>query len=204
MRVTVSNAIEVPDDLIRALVRYGFDELNDSTVEVHVKAARPHVEWVGICRDADKCQGARGVRIFDAIPAHVHRTKRFVEGAPCRPSAHKVVTPRLRNFSGRAYGGVPSVANVANGTKWLVTLTIPTRPQDATFPYVWHYHTRAKTAGEIELQSWQEQLVHLAAHEHRHVVQFARNLPGSEVDAETYAHSVVRRFRQERARDWVA
>lgn len=202
MRITVSNAVEVPHDLVRALVRYGFDELNGRDVEVHVKAARPRVDWIMLCRNPD-CR--RNYADSDGNRGHWYGTRKAALSACKTPAeAHKVVTPRLRNFSGSAYPSLPGVARVAPDTRWLVTLVIPTRPQDATYPYTWSYHTRAKTAGDIELHSWQEHLVHLAAHEHRHVVQFARDLPKSEVDAETYAHSVIRRFRQERNRDWEA
>lgn len=99
--------------------------------------------------------------------------------------------PRGRGFSGRAYRGVPGIARVAPGCAYLVTMLIPAAPDAPTahrYPYRWE-HARSRRTGPLVFESWQQELLHLAAHEARHIHQFRYARPASEADAEAWARA---------------
>jgi hypothetical protein len=81
------------------------------------------------------------------------------------------------------------VGRVGPGVAYLVTVLMPASPDAATargYPYHWRY-ARFRRAEPIMLRSWQEDLVHLAAHEARHIHQYRFGLPASELDSERWA-----------------
>jgi hypothetical protein len=99
------------------------------------------------------------------------------------------VRPRGRGFSGRAYRGVPGIANVSAGVAYLVTMMVPAAADAPTahpYPHRWEY-ARSRRTGPVEFASWQEELFHLAAHEARHIHQYRHGLSASEADAEAWA-----------------
>lgn len=90
------------------------------------------------------------------------------------------------------------LANVASSTRYLVTMRLPRRLDGLPYPETLQYHRRGvvmTTAPRIQVRSWPEEVVHLTAHEARHVHQFRHGLPKSEVDAERWAAAAVLRFR---------
>ena len=106
--------------------------------------------------------------------------------------------PLTEPMSGCAYYELPGVANVADSTRYLVTMRLPRHLGGLPYPATLQYHRRGvvmTTAPRIQVRSWPEEVVHLAAHEARHVHQFRHGLPKSEVDAERWAAAAVRRFR---------
>lgn len=100
---------------------------------------------------------------------------------------------RIRGWSGRTYDGVPDIARVTPGTGYLVTLNIPADPRRLTRYPVRARDHRLKTSPEVAFACWQDELLHLAAHEARHVHQFRHGLQRSEVDAERWAAAVLQR-----------
>ena len=97
------------------------------------------------------------------------------------------------SYRGRAYDGVPKIANVIDGANYLVTIglartraSLPNRIGPGT-------KTEQKRYPDgIAVRSWEDIFVFVAAHEARHIWQFkarriAGNQPISEVDADRYA-----------------
>lgn len=164
---------------IEALVRAGFEGVEASDVEVHVKA-RSKVRRVYEVRMR---QGRRSVvrryaRKRDAV-AVARRHRGTVESKAYRH-------PRAAGWSARTYDGVPSIAKVRPGVRYLVTMNIPADPRPLPYP-VEHSYPGLKTAPRIRFDSWQEELFGMSAHEARHVEQFRHGLKRSEIDAERYA-----------------
>lgn len=192
MRITLSKQI-VPDlhAEIRRLVRLGFEEVNWLDVEVHVKGRPPTVTWRALC--LGHCprinwtpeEGGRG-----------HEATRRTNLLGMMGDRRHAPITRVENahsgMAGRAFGWVPYEARVAKGTRWLVTLKIPHDPRLGTYPRTWTYK---KQAGPMTYETWQERLVHVAAHEARHILQFKRGEPRSEVVAEEWARAAQLRFR---------
>ncbi len=85
-------------------------------------------------------------------------------------------------FAGRAYFGVRHCV-VRIG-----------RPEH--FPIRSHHYPGLKTAPVYDLESWQEALVLVTAHELRHQEQFRLGQPRSEVDAERWALVRLEAYRQ--------
>lgn len=63
-----------------------------------------------------------------------------------------------------------------------------------TYPHKHKYYNR-KTAPPYILNSWQEQVVALAAHEGRHIWQFMNVPRASEIDAEYYTIERLKHYR---------
>jgi hypothetical protein len=196
-------------DRLRRLVRFGFEGIEDADVEVHIRSRPPRVTYLA------RFQGPLSVLTEEArqnwladnphstsVPVvHLARRRRDAERAVARFGGivERHVDDRLaERMSGCAYYELPDVANVANSTRYLVTMRLPRRLEDLSYPETLQYHRRGvvmTTAPRIQVRSWPEELVHLAAHEARHVHQFRHGLPKSEVDAERWAAGAVRRFR---------
>lgn len=182
MRIKLSKSIrtELHDEILQ-LVRAGFKGTNDKLVEVHVKGRAPKVSWFVIRPD-----GAR-------YGAGYKRTaEKYAAAHPGATLERHVQIQKA--FSGVAYWGIPSIANVSKGTRYLVTLTIPTDPTVIDYPLQWGY-AQYKTAPEITLNSWQEHLVHLAAHEANHIRQYKNGRPHSEIQCERWALKVLEEWR---------
>ena len=125
--------------------------------------------------------------------------------------AHDIVQPgarvhvnvkkgRGRWMGGNAYDGIPSMSSVDPSVQSLVTLRIPT-PYAMTYPRLGVHYYRSEEQPRsarwpvYDLRSWDEELLHLAAHEFQHVFQFATGNPISEVEAERMAADAVDHFR---------
>lgn len=155
-----------------------------AAVEVHVKASRPRRRWY-VTGGPGRARAYSRRR--DAI-AHADRHGGVVEARDV--SAQRWTT-------GRAYDGVPSIARVAAGVRYLVTLKVPVGRDGAPggrYPRTWRY-AAYRRAPEATFASWEEELVHAAAHEGRHIWQFATGAPRSEVDAERAACAVLDAWR---------
>jgi hypothetical protein len=63
------------------------------------------------------------------------------------------------------------------------------------FPIRNHHYPGLKTAPVYDINSWQEALVIVAAHEFRHLEQFQRRVRASEVDAERSALQQLEAYR---------
>ena len=93
-------------------------------------------------------------------------------------------------YRGRAYQGVPSISSAPAAARNLVTLHLgPPR----AFPVRPHRPTRRSPV--IEISSWREALVFVAAHEAKHIEQFRHRLPVSEVACNLFAAAALDRYR---------
>jgi hypothetical protein len=131
--------------------------------------------------------------------------KRLVEFATKGVNMKKVcvnVKGSSHRWGGRAYSRVPSMSNAPPTARRLLSIRIGS---DIGFPIgPKNYHGEGPAAANpngrfpfYTLHNWQELLVHLAAHEARHVYQFDHRKRISEVDCERFAVKALERFRQE-------
>jgi hypothetical protein len=172
-----------------AAVRFGFDAVVGPAarrVEVHVKAARPRRRW----------------RVVGGRSPHTYARRRdAVEHADLHGGSVEARDVAGQQWTtGRAYDGVPGLARVAGGVHYLVTLKIPVDRAGVPpgrYPRTWQY-AAYRTAPAATFASWVEELLHAAAHEARHVWQFATGAPRSEVDAERVACAVLGDWRAAR------
>jgi hypothetical protein len=104
-------------------------------------------------------------------------------------------TRRRGPYRGRAYRGVPELSSAPAAAAYLVTLHLG---PPGVFPLPPHRPTRRSP--ELEIGSWQEALVMVAAHEAAHVDQYRRQLPVSEVACNVRAARVLAAFRDEQPR----
>lgn len=101
-------------------------------------------------------------------------------------------TRRRGPYRGRAYRSVPRISSAPAAAAYLVTLHLgPPR----MFPLPPHRPTRRSP--ELDIATWQEALVAVAAHEAAHVEQYRRQLPVSEVACNVHAARVLAAFRDE-------
>jgi hypothetical protein len=190
-RITISSSIRTSHADIRRLVAEGFSEVTAGDVEVHVKARGNVRSFVVLC-DRRRCPLEHNYSNRDGdLGHHFVSSTRDAERIAQRHGSplERRVRPRGQGFSGRAYRGVPRVGRVAPGVAYLVTLLMPASADAPTargYPYSWRY-ARFRRAEPITLRSWQEDLVHLAAHEARHIHQYRFRLSASELDAERWA-----------------
>lgn len=200
MRIVIQTD-RLDHDRVRELVRYAFadDGLDGPDIEVHVKRAAPSRLYEltfrqDVQRDSRFSVGThenvRFRRLWDA--------RKVAEQADWCAGPPETID-RPASFSGLAYHGVPA-GNWHPTTRYAVTLKVPEPGEMAPHPYAWHYH-RARTVPPVVVADWDEHLLHLAAHEARHVAQYARGAVGAgEVDAEEYARGVLTRWRAEHGR----
>lgn len=188
MHVTVSSTFpKVLRPEIESLVRAGFADVACDDVEAHVKA-RARIERRYQVRWPDE---SRPVRVFrrkrDAIA--------FMDslGPPAQTWAHRRPHPKAASWTARSYEGVPAIARVQDGVRFLVTFNIPTDPRDCIYP-ITHQDPRLKTSPVVTFGCWQENLLHIAAHEARHIHQFRHGLSRSELDAERWAAQRLHAF----------
>jgi hypothetical protein len=107
-------------------------------------------------------------------------------------------------YGGNAYLGVPEISNAPASAEYLVTLRIaPGRRLGLPIGPLNYNLKRPDQVGPrnrfpfFVLDSWQEVLVKLAAHEARHIHQYRHDLQRSEVDCEYFALEALSRYRGE-------
>ena len=93
------------------------------------------------------------------------------------------------------------------GIRYLITLQFPLYPVNYPSDTVNSYKLKrldAKWPNGIPFDGWQDAVVHIAAHEFRHIWQFRkpgntlfrRNLSASEYDAEKYSYNKLNKWRE--------
>lgn len=98
-----------------------------------------------------------------------------------------------RSYAGRAYRGIPSVSNAPSSSDYLVVVRIG-KPDK--FPCDDYYsHKKYKRLTPFSMDTWQEALVTVTAHELTHIQQFKRRRPCSEVEASKKAYKKLLEFR---------
>ena len=197
-------------DLVRELVGVGFADVDHDDVEVHVRSRPPRVRWVvryQVPLDRLTSEARRrwlavhpGTTSAAATRAYRRRLDATAAAAALGGTVCRYVDDRLgERMSAFAYYALPAVARVAAGAAYLVTMRLPRHPEALSYPFELQYRRRGvpmPTAPVVQVRSWLEELVHLAAHEARHVDQYRLGLPKSEVDAERWAGGAVERFRE--------
>lgn len=187
MNIVIPKTCPHDHDQLRDLIAYAMDEAE--SVEVHVKSRHPKYVWKW--RENLTAYGSDGTVVHGR--GDVTSNRKPADLSP-RDAAtlRRVVHHDAYWCSGRAYGGIPGMANVSPSVRYLVTLTIPT--PDAydvnVFPYDHVYPGKRSSSRDWPhalFERWEHDVVHTAAHEARHVIQFATGAPGSEMDAERYA-----------------
>jgi hypothetical protein len=121
----------------------------------------------------------------------------LVEFATSEVDMHRVCVnvknSRSRAYSGYAYLGVPEISNAPAASEYLITIHLG--PPEM-FPLV---PDRKKRSPQIEVSSWREGLVTVAAHEANHIDQYRRGLSRSEVACERFDAWMLDRYREMRA-----
>jgi len=210
MLVTIAPTIPaVHHSVVSELVGVGFDGVDHHDVEVHVRSRPPRVRWTVHYRvPVDQLAPDLGRHWLSAHPgatsASASRTYRrrgdaLAVAGRLGGRVRRHVDERLaERMSACAYYSLPSIARVRADTRYLVTMRLPRRLDALAYPQQLQYRRAGvvmPTAPVVQVSSWLEELVHLAAHEARHVAQFRLGLPKSEVDAERWAASAVEQFR---------
>lgn len=180
--IEISNSVRADHEEVRHILGDAFAEAPEG-VEIHVKARRPRVTWRAVCHRPD----CLPVNWSDAFATgHWFTRKRDVERLVAlgrHGPVERVVSPA--GFSGRAYSGIPRMATVRPGARFLVTLHIPTDPARYAGPYpAVRKYPGLKTAPPIPVDCWREELFALGAHEAFHIHQFVTGARVSEIDAE--------------------
>jgi hypothetical protein len=91
--------------------------------------------------------------------------------------------------AGSAYDGVPEVSNAPPGSAYLVTIRLGPATE---FPSTMAHRKRSPP---VDVACWREGLVMVAAHEAKHIEQYRRGQPRSEVACERFAAWVLEIFR---------
>lgn len=170
-------------DAVRALIEFGMAHAPDGT-EVHVKSRALRKTW------------------------HVDG---FGVGFSTRAGAARAFPDRepyprtdwgTYLCSARAYrdAGADEMCKLAPGSRWLVTMTIPTPEaySSMSFPLEHVYPGKRDSSApwpRIGFLSWEDDVVHTAAHEAQHLVQFVNGSSCSEIEAEEVACRRLREWR---------
>jgi hypothetical protein len=91
--------------------------------------------------------------------------------------------------AGSAYDGVPEISNAPLGTDYLVTIRLGPATE---FP---SRMLHRKSSPPVEVACWREGLVIVAAHEAKHIEQYRRDEPRSEIVCERFAAWVLEVYR---------
>lgn len=199
--IDISNAVRADHDEVRAILSQAFARLAadlghqvHEAVEIHVKARRPRVTWRAVC-ETPGCYPPNWAGPLGAY--HWFTTRKDLElltGRGRHGPAERVVSPA--GFTGRAYSGIPRIANVSPGARYLVTLHMPDDPKHTgPYPAVRKY-PGLKTAPPISVDCWREELFAVAAHEAHHIWQFVTKSRVSEVEAEKAAIAALDAWRR--------
>ncbi|MFP5319483.1 MAG: hypothetical protein ACLGI2_14475 [Acidimicrobiia bacterium] len=211
MLVTIAPTIPAAHHhLVRDLLDIGFAGVDHHDVDVHIRSRPPRVRWVvryripleQLAPDVRQRWLTADPEATSAVASRSYQRRHdaMALAGQVAGSVHRHVDERLaERMSANAYYSLPSIARVRAGTRYLVTMRLPRRLDALTYPQQLQYRRTGvvmATAPVVQVCSWLEELVHLAAHEPAHVRQFRLALRKSEVDAERWAAEAVERFRQ--------
>jgi hypothetical protein len=114
-----------------------------------------------------------------------------------------------RTFAGRAYNGIPTIANVAESSRYLVVIRLARKPE--ILPRNIKPGVKRLLRGYPDgfpLEGWEDVFIYVAAHEARHIWQFQRTKRTDkrglgEYDAEKFAFQRLNAWRQTTGRPTV-
>ena len=210
MLVTIApTVLPVHHPLVHELVDAGFESVEHHDVEVHIRSRAPRVRWnvhyrVAVSQldpDVRRRWLAAHPEAISAAASRSYRRRRdaLALAEELGGTVLRHVDERLaERMSACAYYSLPSIARVSPGIRYLVTMRLPRDLEGLPYPQQLQYRRAGvamATAPVVQVRSWPEELVHLAAHEARHIAQFRLGLPKSEVDAERWAARAVEQFR---------
>lgn len=181
----IRNTSRYPDAEVRSLVEFGFKGVADAGVVVNVKNANTAYRgyaYHGIPSRSPVAQlktACRLVTIGIGTPGYF-------------PQDNMVHARRWKEVSEAEYVALPEAEQ-----KHLRHWHYSDRPARYQREVVAYHPYGGKASPLIVMANWQEGLVGIAAHEGRHVWQFANHKPLSEVDAEKFAAKALARFRAE-------
>ncbi|MEX2621920.1 MAG: hypothetical protein WD250_17030 [Egibacteraceae bacterium] len=202
MRLIIDEAIHADHATLAALVAAGLAGVDDHDIEVAITPSDTDVvRWLLACRPAHGCGQHTNVT-GPGWRGHAASTRAGAQRLAGDPDQHHPPhTQTMRAtyaWSGRSYPRRPAPGG--GRPRWLLSLRMPADPRPAAtgdaYPRVSRY-TRYATAPPVVISGWAEELVHLVAHEARHVDQRRHRRPRSEIDAERWAHDVLGAYRTE-------
>ena len=91
--------------------------------------------------------------------------------------------------AGSAYDGVPAISNAPAACEYLVTIR---------HGPPWEFPASLvdrRSSTRVEIASWREVIVAVSAHEEKHIEQYRRRAPRSEVACECFAAEILQRYR---------
>ncbi len=112
-----------------------------------------------------------------------------------------------RSYRGRAYDGIPRMANVSDSARYLVTIGLSRKKSGLPLRVtLGTKRLQRKYPDGVPVDDWEDVLIYVAAHEARHIWQFQarrqeRKMALSEVDADTYAIYQLNEWRRLSGRD---
>jgi hypothetical protein len=134
------------------------------------------------------------------------RVQELVEFATRGIDMRKVcVNVKNGQLAGGAYNGVPEISNAPARARYLITLRLGRGDERWPLGPVNYHFKRPDETGPrnrfpfFVCQDWEEWLVKLAAHEAKHIEQFRKKLPCSEIGCERFAVARLEEFRALRA-----
>ena len=187
-RILIPKSVKHDHDELRGLIGWAMSDLDDTT-EVHVKARALRYCWEVRRRLTDGGFHVHGGPKASLVARYgAENVARFTDWGPYWTS-------------GRAYDGVPEIANVGHGTDRLVTLCVPNPDAFAcnSYPLERVYRGKEKSSRDwprLNLTGWCDDVVSVAAHEARHILQFTNGDPASEMDAERYSFARLAEWRE--------
>lgn len=182
------NTSRYPEARVRELVEFGMRGVNTAGLAVNVKNAA-NCAYRGMAyQQAPRCSPtAKLSAVRYLVTIGIGKPERF-------PCDNMVTAWKFVGWTG--IGGVPPAGY--DPETWFVKTCL-----EGGKPVCQRYYTQqrhpygGKSSPHIEYHTWEEGLVAIAAHEARHIHQFAHGKPKSEVDCERWA---AKRLEEWRAR----
>jgi hypothetical protein len=215
----LNNTSRYPDDEIRRLVEFGMTGINTVRVAVNVKNATRKPYGGRAYRGVPSISPVKAdylVTLHIGAPGMFPCTNevtslRWLPWETTREEAERIAsecggvltTEGWYPPSAQGVHGGIVTARWSSAEAWARTHAIPEhlacQPHLIRYGVVVTHPYGGKRSPLIEMATWQEAMVAIAAHEARHIHQFRHGKPASEIDCERFARKALERFRAEAA-----